>query len=170
MSDLPSVKQKVQTESTRYRSAVSEFLVQTIGKSVNWLIDKADSLDADISGLFLGQAVSSAGNVVAGGPFVLTCPAGQYFSGTLVMVETIGTSPAISVSSSGYVSVFGPLDPAALSGMTNLTPSNVEMYRRETVIMQIRLEPSQSITLTALGAGTSARFNLSGHFLDSKSW
>lgn len=77
MSDLPSVKQKVQTESTRYRSAVSEFLVQTIGKSVNWLIDRVDALDAGLAGQNVSYVVGVFQQDTVGGTLSYTCPVGK---------------------------------------------------------------------------------------------
>lgn len=77
MSDLPSVKQKVQTESTRYRSAVSEFLVQTLGKSVNWLIDRVDALDAGLAGQNVSYVAAIAQYNSAGGTLTYTCPSGK---------------------------------------------------------------------------------------------
>ncbi len=41
MSNIPSVSQKVQIEATQTRQAVSEALMQTMGGSINWLIDQA---------------------------------------------------------------------------------------------------------------------------------
>lgn len=51
MSDLPSYRSKIQTEATRFRSAVSESLVQDIGSSINYLIDQRDSLQTQVSTL-----------------------------------------------------------------------------------------------------------------------
>jgi|GEM_PF-5296830 len=51
MSNLPSVKQKIQVEGTRFRSAVSESLEQTIGKSINYLIDSTDDLETRVTDL-----------------------------------------------------------------------------------------------------------------------
>lgn len=59
MSNLPSVKQKVQVESARTRSPVSESLIQTMGDSINFLIDFYDAQqiynttnDANIASIF----------------------------------------------------------------------------------------------------------------------
>lgn len=51
MANLPSVKAYVQTEATRFRSAVSESVIQILGSAVNWLIDKADSLQSQVTAL-----------------------------------------------------------------------------------------------------------------------
>lgn len=77
MSDLPSVKKKIQVESTRFRSAVSEFLIQTIGKSINFLIDKYDSI-------FLSNNVRSIDivNVSVTSTYIsYTVPDGKIFVG-----------------------------------------------------------------------------------------
>lgn len=42
MSDLPSVLQKIQTEGTRFRSAVSESLIQQLGGVCNYFYDYLD--------------------------------------------------------------------------------------------------------------------------------
>lgn len=42
MSDIPSSITKVQIEATRFRSAVSEFLLQQMGATINGLIDEVE--------------------------------------------------------------------------------------------------------------------------------
>ena len=51
MSDLPSVSAKIQVEATRFRSAVSEFLAQGVGSSINFLIDDKVTQDARLAAL-----------------------------------------------------------------------------------------------------------------------
>jgi hypothetical protein len=51
MALLPSVATRVTVELTRYRSAVSEFLAQTLGKSINYLLDRTDTIENDIDSL-----------------------------------------------------------------------------------------------------------------------
>lgn len=51
MSDLPSTLSKVQVESTRFRSAASESVVQQMGSSINALIDDKATQDAAIAAL-----------------------------------------------------------------------------------------------------------------------
>lgn len=51
MSLLPSVAARITVEATRYRSAVSEFLVQSLGKSINYLLDENDQIQIDLSDL-----------------------------------------------------------------------------------------------------------------------
>jgi len=75
MALLSSVKQKITVESTRYRSAVSEFIMQTMGKSVNWLIDRVDTLEAAIE----AQPISdvSSVSVTLTSPSTYTVPTGK---------------------------------------------------------------------------------------------
>ena len=48
MSDIPSSITKVQIEATRFRSAVSEFLLQQMGATINGLIDDVAALNAAV--------------------------------------------------------------------------------------------------------------------------
>lgn len=77
MSFLPSVKQKLVTESLRFRSSVSEFALQTIGKSVNWLIDRVDALDAGLAGQNVSYVIGVFQQDTVGGLLTYTCPVGQ---------------------------------------------------------------------------------------------
>lgn len=49
MSNIVSVKQKIQVEGTVLRSPVSESLEQTIGGSINYLIDTTDNHETRIT-------------------------------------------------------------------------------------------------------------------------
>jgi hypothetical protein len=71
MANLSSVSTKITVEATRFRSAVSEFLAQTMGKSINFLIDETVSLGSDLTTLtsavngkwtFVGGASVASGN------------------------------------------------------------------------------------------------------------
>jgi len=66
MALLPSVATRVTVELTRYRSAVSEFLAQTLGKSINYLLDKTDDLETQfntfnpVNAVFVGSYTVSS--------------------------------------------------------------------------------------------------------------
>lgn len=49
MSDITGAERKIQIEGTRFGSAVSESLIQTLGGSINWLIDQVDPGLADLN-------------------------------------------------------------------------------------------------------------------------
>ena len=67
MSNIPSARAYIQTEACRFRSAVSESLVQDIGASVNYLIDERDSLQSQINTLSTeGDVKVTIGTGVAG--------------------------------------------------------------------------------------------------------
>src|SRR6185437_12677782 len=51
MSNLPSVPEYVQVESTRFLSAVSESTVQGIGGSVNYCLDNITTLNSEVAGI-----------------------------------------------------------------------------------------------------------------------
>lgn len=145
MSDLPSVKQKVQTESTRYLSSVSEFLVQTIGKSVNWLIDHVDTLETDVSGLFLGLAFNDHGAISAASPtWSYTAPADRYLTATL---QLAGSYTITTVSCTGFMQKFDAVSPISSDTLPALP-----------VRYFIKLAPGQVVSVaTSGGPGLSSR-------------
>jgi hypothetical protein len=51
MSNLPSIPNYIQTEATRFRSAVSESLAQAEGQSINYLLDHVSNLDTEVAGI-----------------------------------------------------------------------------------------------------------------------
>lgn len=55
MSLLPSIATRITVEATRYRSAVSEFLVQTLGQSINFLLDDNDAIQAALAATQISQ-------------------------------------------------------------------------------------------------------------------
>lgn len=77
MSDLSSVRAKISVESSRFRSAVSEFLVQRMGSSINALLD-------DSTGALTGATtIASSGSLHATTAnnsltrTIYTCPTGK---------------------------------------------------------------------------------------------
>ena len=68
MSNIPSSEQKIQIEGAQLRAPVSESLVQTIGGSLNYLIDKADAQDVynttnDANIVALNASIATKGNM-----------------------------------------------------------------------------------------------------------
>lgn len=109
MANLTSVKKKITVESSRFLSAVSEFLIQTMGKSINYLIDKTDSIESAVEGQTLTNvvAVSQNGLVSALG-ITYTVPASTTFFGAGFVEwegETIPTSVTINSSDIGSITV-----------------------------------------------------------------
>lgn len=51
MANLPSTQFYIQTEATRFRSAVAESVAQQIGSAINWLNDQIPGILAAISAL-----------------------------------------------------------------------------------------------------------------------
>lgn len=153
MSDLPSVKQKVQTESTRYLSSVSEFLVQTVGKSINWLIDHADATDATLAALFTGEAFNNHGAIDSSAPtWSYTAPSGKYLTAVL---QLAGTYAITSVSCTGFMQKFD-----AVSPISSEAPTLPVRYF-------IKLAPGESVSVSSSGgAGLSSR-TLIGALLES---
>ena len=56
MTDIASVKKKIQIEETQYRSAVSESTAQKMGGTVNWIIDNSAFAVGDIVTSMLTEA------------------------------------------------------------------------------------------------------------------
>lgn len=85
MALLPSIKTKISVEATQYRASVSEFLIQTIGRSLNYLIDRMDTI-----------AGQQASHVI---PAFLTAnqsyavPAGYLFTGFQNLLVNLGNDP-----------------------------------------------------------------------------
>jgi len=70
MTNIVSSRSKIQSESAQYRSAVSESLLQTIGASINYLIDERDTLRTDTDANTAGVAAvfsTSSVSVSTGG-------------------------------------------------------------------------------------------------------
>jgi hypothetical protein len=127
MSNLPSVKQKVQTESTRYLSSTSEFLVQTVGKSINWLIDRIDAIDSALAGQNVSAVVPIGQQDTVGGTLTYTAPAGKsayvtlncYLAGNGGFTVTIATPQIVS---STFASAAVPSGGTAISLGVYLAP------------------------------------------------
>jgi len=99
MALLPSVATYITVEASRYRSAVSEFLVQTIGKSVNYLLDKVDDIESQIEGTSFSEVIPT---VIAFGAMPYTVPAGYSFTGTItVVISSTNEAYAIVADSGG---------------------------------------------------------------------
>lgn len=83
MALLSSVKTKITVEASRFRSAVSEFIVQTMGKSINYLIDKTDAIETQIEGASFASASVVAFSRPGGDASAInyTVPAGTSFVG-----------------------------------------------------------------------------------------
>ncbi len=58
MSNLPSVEKKISVEATRFRSAVSEFFSQTLGKSINWLIDQVNAITTVLNAAVASEVIA----------------------------------------------------------------------------------------------------------------
>lgn len=104
MSFLPSVKQKLVTESLRFRSSVSEFALQTIGKSVNWLIDRVDALDAGLAGQNVSYVIGVFQQDTVGGLLTYTCPVGQNAFVTLNVWNNSNSALTFTMSTPQIVS------------------------------------------------------------------
>jgi hypothetical protein len=79
MSDIPSSSNRIQIEATQSRAPVSEALMQTIGGTINSLIDGLNAANASISSVSASAATITAINTYAtyGNGTVYTTPAGQ---------------------------------------------------------------------------------------------
>lgn len=85
MTDIVSSETKAQIEGARMRSAVSEFLIQRIGGSLNWLIDNMLSV--------LAKSFLQAGTVAqvaTTSTFTYTVPAGGLFVGFVLQNANFG--------------------------------------------------------------------------------
>lgn len=110
MALLPSVATYITVEASRYRSAVSEFLIQTIGKSINYLLDKVDAIESELEGqsfsLVEAQVVSRfAGNAA---DIDYTVPAGKDFIGYLTATRDITISGATAFTGSVTATTSAP--------------------------------------------------------------
>jgi len=106
MALLPSVSTYVSVELTRYRSAVSEFLAQTLGKSINYLLDKTASIETAVEGANISfvQSVSVSGATTA----TYAVPAGNVFIGTISGTRNstvVGVD--LNISAGSYTGLFG---------------------------------------------------------------
>lgn len=127
MSDLPSVEQKIQVEATRFRAAVSEFVSQRVGSSINFLIDENTSQDSRISAL---EAV--APNVVRGSGVSATFSA----AGTIL-------SAAITITSGSHVAMW--VEPSGNTSLSRWVPNgqvNIRWRRASTDIASFVFESS----------------------------
>lgn len=107
MALLPSVSTKITVELTRYRSAVSEFLAQTLGKSINYLIDKTDSIESVLDGATVSEVNSVSVNSV-GNNISYTVTTGYTFVGTLFARAGSGTSAFdITITQGQLTGTFG---------------------------------------------------------------
>lgn len=119
MSDIPSSAIKIQTEATRFSSAVSESLLQQTGGSINYLIDHMATAETDINNLEsrtrlkLTATISSSQTLASGSTFY-TAPANTYALLQLVSPtadEGIEIGGTIYGKSGGY-----PISAGALNG------------------------------------------------------
>lgn len=114
MSLLPSVKTYITVEGTRFRSAVSEFLIQTMGKTINYLIDKTDSIESVLE----GSSFSFVQSVNAGGSY--TVPADSTFVGIAWGRGNSATSNAITAITITNGSISGTFSSGNGSGATDV--------------------------------------------------
>ena len=95
MANLSSVATYITVEASRYRSAVSEFLIQTIGKSINYLLDKTDAIETAIEGESFSSVTTVSFNLTIAG---YTVPAGNTL---FAVLRNIGTA-AHQFSTDGF--------------------------------------------------------------------
>lgn len=105
MTDLPSVEAYIQTEATRFRSAVSESLAQDMGSAINYLNDQ----DAIAQAHFAAIATNTFGLITGSGSstnatvgFSVTTDADEYawvfFGGTF---QGGGSSTVVTLTFNG---------------------------------------------------------------------
>jgi hypothetical protein len=92
MALLPSVATRVTVELTRYRSAVSEFLAQTLGKSINYLLDRIDAIENALDSAIVSEVIAVNQSVGSGAGAKYTAPAGYTFVGNVLVQGTNSTS------------------------------------------------------------------------------
>jgi len=97
MSDLPSVEAKIQVEATRFRSAVSEFLAQGIGSSINFLIDENTAQAARLTALegVLPNVVFGAGSGAGASSFTATITPGATTGPILIIAQNSGSGDGV---------------------------------------------------------------------------
>lgn len=104
MANITSAKKYIQAEGGRFRGAVSEGLMQAMGGTVNWLLQKADAIDATISGINSTIAafnrlrlVSDIAIAYSSAGIVYAAPSGNY---AIVMISSDGGA-VVKVDSGG---------------------------------------------------------------------
>jgi len=134
MSLLPSVATRITVEATRYRSAVSEFLVQTLGKSINYLLDDNDAIQAALAATSI--SVVTFEQVLQGDTGIRTVPAN-----TTAFVIGVGTSYTL---------------PGRL--VINGIPGSYEVMRGDPVLPEVlaRIYPAGTTIRIDTGGGVSS--------------
>lgn len=130
MANITSAKKYIQNEGARFRSAVSEGLIQALGGSINYLIDTTDGLQSKI------QTVSTSGSIGAGDRVAYTVPADKVAILRIAASATFGgssNSPAVfSITGTGA----GTVDIGSIvgsGGVTQKFTSTIVMRAGETI-------------------------------------
>jgi hypothetical protein len=99
MSNITSAKNYIQLQSAQQRSAVSEFLMQTMGGSINWLFDAATAVQGQTCLQFGSIGTQSFGT--SSSPFTHTCAAGEVFVAIANNMFSISGSGSFAYQSTG---------------------------------------------------------------------
>lgn len=136
MANLPSTQFYIQTEATRFRSAVAESVAQQIGSAINWLNDQFPGILASITAL-QNQAFTKFTDLLVVG-------------GTTVTLGTVSTDGSQSVQCHGFCNSTFSTGPG-LSIRTVATPgsSSIAILRNGTPIFSFANSSSGAIVLTA---------------------
>lgn len=136
MSDIPSAKQYIQIEGSQLRAPVSESLAQTIGSSVNYLIDTTDAHEtrlnndeAAILALQTANKLQCAFGVSAGsaGPSTIASVSSSIVAATIVFGSiapfhsvslSINSTVTDTVSTSTFTTTGGSLQTSNTAGQT----------------------------------------------------
>lgn len=151
MSDLPSALSKVQVESTRFRSAASESVVQQMGSSINGLIDDKATQDAAIAAL-QGKVFSKLVTPTLAAP--ISSGIANLFSVTLAADEIVQAVGGHGVGGVNFVTGVGFVLTVVGSTNMQLTRNGVPIYSFGVAAGGSLNVIMPSIVLDQPGAGT----------------
>ena len=106
MSNLPSVANYIQTEATRFRSAVSESVIQDVGSSINYILDDNITQNTNIATLTtqVSNLNNALPNIVWG--LDLTTP---FLAEAAVITKEAGSYVRVQLQPSSAVADFSSL-------------------------------------------------------------
>lgn len=136
MANLPSTQFYIQTEATRFRSAVAESVAQQIGSAINWLNDQLPGILASITAL-QNQVFTKFNDILVVG-------------GTSATLGTVTTDGSQSIQCHGFSNSVVPTGPG-LDIRTQSVPgtSSIAIHRNGTPIFLFANAPSGAILFTA---------------------